>query len=101
MLFHTRILRLRTGLSEVEMLGKPGIEVAALSEGLGPRRLFQGVRRLELVADRKLVVRADRGFLPVEGPGIRARFGKARCAEHGTLIRIQLERQRNPSGLVV
>lgn len=84
---HTRVLFLRAGESRIEMYRDEGVDIEALTEGVGPSPLFDGIHRAVFsLREGDWRVSADGGTLKVNGGGIEAELQVSRWAEDGGRI---------------
>ncbi|UCF21479.1 MAG: hypothetical protein JSU87_08870 [Gemmatimonadota bacterium] len=85
-ILHTRWLKLSNSDSRLEVL-----DASALSEGVGPHPIFNGVRRVTLTGlEGEPVVSDSAGALLVEALGLRGMFRAAEIERSGTTINIRL-----------
>lgn len=83
---HTRWLVLSNAGSRLEVLDR-----SALSEGVGPHLLFNGVRRLTLTGlPGEPVVREAEGAVVIEAAGFAGSFSGARLERDGTTLVVRL-----------
>jgi hypothetical protein len=83
---HTRWLVLSNAGSRLEVLDR-----SALSEGVGPHPLFNGVRRLTVTGlPGEPVVREVEGGVVIEAPGFAGSFAGARLERDGTTLVVRL-----------
>lgn len=83
---HTRWLVLSNAGSRLEVLDR-----SALSEGVGPHPLFNGVRRLTVTGlAGEPVVREAEGAVVIEAPGFQGAFAGARLERDGTTLVVRL-----------
>lgn len=88
---HTRFLDLRGGEGRIEMLREEGVEVEALTEGVGPNPLFDGIKRVEIVLSRgEWDVSAVDGSLKINGAGVKADLQVNHWVEEGNTIRVRV-----------
>jgi hypothetical protein len=92
-ILHTRLLHLSNDNGRLEMMREGDDDVIALTEGVGPHPLYNGVRRVELVAGSDVTVVANdaEGTINVSGGGISAVFSPAKLEQAAAMITVTLE----------
>lgn len=89
-LLHTRFLRLGNDAGQLEAIGSQGIDIDALTEGIGPHPLFNGVRRALIAGIAKPEIKLDGRHVIVQATGFAAEFKNAEVRESGTEVLIEL-----------
>lgn len=82
-ILHERFLRLSNDRAEIEMVRSGDSSMEALSQGVGPHPLFNGVRRLTVAGLSEREVRNDGKQVTIRAPGLTARFEGAELREVG------------------
>jgi hypothetical protein len=85
---HTRFLRLGNGAGRLEVLN-----AEALTDGVGPHPLFQGVRRVQLTGLAEPQLSEAEGKVGVRAPGLTLEFIGALVAQGDRLITVQVGSQ--------
>lgn len=62
----------------------------ALTKGIGPHPLFQGVGRVKIAGLAKPEIRTEGGTVELRAPSLTARFENARAEVRGTEVLVQL-----------
>lgn len=83
---HTRYVKLGNDSGSVEMLAGQ-----ALSEGVGPHPLFQGVRRVEIAGVGELRVERMGRWGRLLGQGLKAAFVDGKWHQDGQIVRLRLQ----------
>lgn len=98
---HTRMLRLGNDAGELQMLDGEETKLAgvradveALSEGVGPHPIFNGVRRLVIAGLGKPETAVTQAGVTVRAPGLTADFKGASLEVSGTEVLVRLGQQR-------
>lgn len=75
-LLHTRFLRVGNESGQVTVIDEEGADIEALSEGIGPHPLFNGVRRAVIAGVREPEVQVDSiaARVSIRMPGVTADF---------------------------
>lgn len=95
-LLHTRMLRLGNGSGEFEALDdSPDQDIDALTEGLGPHPLFNGVLRAVVNGLEEPTIEQFEDSVSVQAPGFSGSFSNARVTSKPGQILIQLEAPSN------
>ena len=71
---HTRMLTLGNDSLSIRMVDGEGVDYEALTEAAGAHPLFNGIRRVELVAPLKPTITVEGGVVTISAPGLRGRF---------------------------
>jgi hypothetical protein len=74
---HTRYLRLGNAAGEVQAIDEANADIEALTEGVGPHPLFNGVRSATIVGLAKPEIGTEGGQVALRAPGFSARFKSA------------------------
>ncbi|HEY3214851.1 MAG TPA: hypothetical protein VGK93_00010 [Candidatus Eisenbacteria bacterium] len=89
-LLHTRFLRLGNDSGQMEAIDGTGADLEALTEGLGPHPLFNGIRRVVIAGLAKPEVTTRGSRVEIRAPGLAVGFANARMREVGTEVVVQL-----------
>ena len=73
-LLHTRFVQLGNDSGKIEAIDSEGTDLEALTEGIGPHPLFNGVRRAAIAGLPKPEIRSEGGTVEIRAPGFFARF---------------------------
>ncbi len=87
---HARFLRVGNGAGSLEVLDSGDADLEALTEGVGPHPLFNGVSRVEIVGLAQPETHEADGVVTVRVPGFTATFRGAHLTRTGTVITIRL-----------
>lgn len=91
---HTRFLNLGNDAGELRAIDEVGADIEALTDGVGPHPLFNGIRRVAVAGLGKPEIRAEGRQVTVSAPGFTARFQNARVEVNGTEVLVRLEPSR-------
>jgi len=97
-LLHTRFLRLGNDAGKAEAIDGEGTDLEALTEGIGPHPLFNGVRRAAIAGLPKPEIRSEGGTVEIHAPGLSLRFENARVEVRGTEAVVSLQGGGPPTG---
>ena len=89
-LLHTRLCSLGNAAGKLEAIDDQGADLAALTEGVGPHPLFNGVRRAEIAGLSKPEVETLEGGVTLRAAGFSASFAHASVETNGTQLLIRL-----------
>ncbi len=87
---HTRYVRLGNESGFVEALDGETADITALTEGVGPHPLFNGVRRVVVVVPSDPVVIEADGHVRVTAPGLSLEFEHAAVRKAARVVIIKL-----------
>ena len=87
---HARYVRVGNGAGRLEALDAAGADVEALTDGVGPHPLFNGVRRVEVAGLDEPEVRDEGGTVTVRAPGVAATFRGAVLDRRGRTVTVRL-----------
>lgn len=94
-LLHTRFLRLGNDAGQLEAIDSQSIDIDALTEGIGPHPLFNGVRRTVIAGlVAKPEIKLDGRHAVVQATGFAADFENVDVRESGTQVLIELRRAK-------
>lgn len=98
---HTRLLHLGNSRNRIEMLRTGGRDAQALTEGLGPHPLFNGIRRVEFVVEDGLhvVTATDGNTISITSGSITATLHAAATEETPSGLRAILAASSPPREL--
>jgi hypothetical protein len=88
---HTRFLRLGSDAGELRAIDVAGADLEALTEGVGPHPLFNGVRRVTIAGLAKPEINREGRQVSLTAPGLTARFKDADVQVSGTELLVRLE----------
>jgi len=91
-LLHTRYVRIGNERGYVEALDDETADITALTEGVGPHPLFNGVRRVVIVVPSDSVVIESDGRVKVTAPGMGLSFEHASVRKSGGDVIVALDR---------
>ena len=77
-LLHTRFLKLGNDAGKIEAIDSEGTDLEALTEGIGPHPLFNGVRRAVIGGLPKAEIKSEGGTVEIRAPGFSLRLENAR-----------------------
>ena len=91
-LLHTRFLRIGNESGEMTVIDEAGADIDALSEGIGPHPLFNGVRRTVVAGLPRLDVREDSAAsrISIRVPGVTAEFRDAMVRRNRREVVVEL-----------
>ncbi len=90
-LLHTRFLRAGNDSGQIEAMDGDDVDIEALSEGIGPHPLFNGMDRVVIAGLAKPEIETEGGHVVIRGAGLTATFEKAVASESDTEVLVQLE----------
>lgn len=90
-ILHTRFVRLGNDAGDLEAIDEAGADLEAITEGVGPHPLFNGVRRITIAGLAKPVTTTEGGKVTVRAPGLTAQFKNAGLQVKGTEVLVRLE----------
>jgi hypothetical protein len=90
-ILHTRFVRLGNDAGDLEAIDEAGADLEAITEGVGPHPLFNGVRRITIAGLAKPVTTTELGKVTVRAPGFTAQFKNAGLEVKGTEVLVRLE----------
>lgn len=91
---HTRFLRLGNDAGELQAIDEAEADIEALTDGVGPHPLFNGVRRMVVAGLAKPAVVSDSRQVTVRVPGFTVEFRNATVQVIGTEVLVRLEPPR-------
>ncbi len=90
-LLHTRFLRAGNDSGQIEAMDGDDADLEALTEGIGPHPLFNGMDRVVIAGLAKPEIETAGGQVVIRGAGLTATFEKAVVSESDTELLVQLE----------
>ncbi len=87
---HARMLRLGNDAGELLVLDEAGADVEALTEGVGPHPLFNGVRRVVVAGMAEPQVEQSGTGVALRAPGLTADFKQASVETSGSGVVVRL-----------
>jgi hypothetical protein len=91
---HTRFLGLGSDAGELRVIDEGDADIEALTEGVGPHPLFNGVRRVVVAGLRKPEIRKEGRQVSVRAPGFTAQFRNASMRVNGEEVLLRLDSPR-------
>ena len=92
--FHMRFLRLGNDSGELEAIDTQEADIEALTEGIGPHPLFNGIQRVVIAGLAKPEVRMDGEHVTVRVSGLTASFERASVHQSPKELVVKLERTK-------
>jgi hypothetical protein len=87
---HTRFLSLGSDAGDLRAIDEADADIEALTEGVGPHPLFQGVRRVVLTGLVEPKVSEAKGKVGVRAPGLTVEFFGATVTRSGEVITVRV-----------
>ncbi len=91
---HARFLRLGNDVGELRAIDEAGADIEALTDGVGPHPLFNGIRRVAVAGLAKPEIATEAHQVAVRAPGFLAQFQDASVQVNGTEVLVRLESPR-------
>jgi hypothetical protein len=91
---HTRFLRLGNDAGELRAIDEAGADVEALTDGVGPHPLFNGISRVVVAGLARPEIETEERRVTIRAPGFTAQFRDASVEVNGTEMLIRLESRR-------
>lgn len=87
---HTRFVRLENDAGQLQALDESAADIEALTVGVGPHPLFNGVRQVTIAGLAEPEVEEREGRVTVRAPGFTAEFMDASAEVSGTQVFVRL-----------
>lgn len=93
---HTRLLRVGNRSGQLQIVDESGAAPQALTEGVGPHPLFNGIRRVTIAALPEPEVRTEGQRVVISAAGLEAEFTGVTVQSSGTELRVVLGSAPSP-----
>ena len=91
---HSRFLRLGNDAGSLQAIDEAGVDLEAMTEGVGPHPLFNGIRRVIIAGIAKPETRTEGTAIELWTAGFTARFTNASLTTTGTTMTVHVASRR-------
>jgi hypothetical protein len=91
---HSRFLRLGNDAGSLQAIDEAGVDLEAMTEGVGPHPLFHGIRRVIVAGIPKPETHTEGTAIELRTAGFTARFTHASLTTTGTTITVHVAPRR-------